>query len=64
MERHVEAAWLVAKVWLGERKLPDPIYEVDPSRFDRNFGCAKSLELAELRELNAAIAESSSRSCP
>ena len=40
------------------------LYEVDPSRFDRNFGCAKSLELAELRELNAAIAESSSRSCP
>ena len=39
-------------------------YEVDPSRFDRNFGRAKSRELAELRELNAAIAESSSRSCP
>jgi hypothetical protein len=30
----------------------------------RDFGCAKSLELAELCEVTAAIVESSLRSCP
>ena len=39
-------------------------YEVDPTKNGRDFGCAKSLELAELREVTAAIVESSLRSFP
>jgi len=39
-------------------------YEVDPTSLGRHFGRPKSRRVAELRELNEAIAESSRRSLP
>ena len=48
----------------GDHGLLNPLYEVDPTMTDLDFGCAKSLELAELREANAAIVESSLRWFP
>jgi hypothetical protein len=39
----------------------DTMYEVDLTRSGRHFGCAKSLELAEVRVPTAAILEGSLR---